>query len=102
VLDVDEVEGRGNEIQAGQNGLPLAVDHDIAQDEIAQALLARVEDRVDRAMAGEVELVPALQPHQPDRRVGLRVEVDEEHPLAGLGQTSGDVDDAGGFPTPPL
>ena len=70
----------------------------IADDQVGQAGGAGIEERVDGAGVGGVELVPPLEAHEPDGGVGLRVEVEEQDALAALCEAGGDVDDEGGFP----
>ena len=71
--------------------------HNIVQDQVFDLGLARFKDGVDLAVSVGVQLVPSLQPHQPDARVGLCIEVAQQHALAESRQAGGGVYNEGGL-----
>ncbi len=103
VLEVDEVEGGRDEIEAGQELLARLALDDILDDQVLHLTRARLEDRVDRTGLGGVDLVPALKLQEPDAPIRLRVEIEEQDPIfpilasAAAVLTMSEV-----LPTPPL
>jgi hypothetical protein len=60
-LEVDKVECRGDEVQARKKLLARLALHHILDHEVLDMGLARVENRVDRAVPCRIDLVPALE-----------------------------------------
>ena len=89
-LKVDQVEGGRNQVESGQQGFTaLALDH-IAHHEVLDPR-RRIEDGEYRPSTRRIELVPALEPKQPDAGVRLRIQIEKQHPFACLHQTGGRI-----------
>lgn len=101
-LEVHQVEAGGQQIEAGQERLARAIDHDVAHDELLHRRRGRLEKAEDGAPGGGDEVVPTLEPEQPDRGVGLGVEIAEQHAVPELREAGGGVDDERGLPDPAL
>lgn len=97
VFEIDEVEGSGEEVEAGEDRGTIALGNDIALADLAEGSPAWLKDGVEGTGAGGLEVSPAFDAHEPDTGVGLCVQVDQEDPLTGFGDKSADIDEAAGF-----
>ena len=96
-LEVDQVEGGRHEVEARQEFLAVLALDDVLDHAVLQARGAGIKNRVHGAGARGVDLVPTLQLHEPDARVGLRVEIHEEDSHATTGQAGSCIYDQRGL-----